>query len=58
MIKINEENAEVILKHYNAIPILIRYIKQQKDGWKTLQEWDHARDSDKPIKMKITIIEE
>ena len=33
-----------ILRHYKAIPILIRYIKEQPDHWKVLKEWDDARD--------------
>lgn len=47
-----------ILRHYNAIPILIRYIKEQPDHWKVLKEWDDARDSRNPISFIVEIEEE
>jgi hypothetical protein len=45
---VDGENLETIMKHYKALPILLRYIiKKNKEGdpeaYKVLADWDKAR---------------
>lgn len=54
----NVGDLSTILRHYKAIPILIRYIKEQPDHRKVLKEWDDARDFRNPLEYTIEIHEE
>lgn len=45
-------NLHTIIQHYCAIPYLVEGIKENKNAFKILSSWDHARGI--PVKKTVT----